>query len=1048
MLDQATSNSNGAQDFESLDETIEAFEASWNRLGISQIELHLPSPDHPEFESLATELFCVDLERNWHVGSARTAEEYRKAYPDIFVQCPRILERVAFEEYRIRVQLGQPITRKQYCRRLNINTDHWPEESAPSSIDSTDSQFFSCAIAQEMQRVAGISDGFPEVGERFLDFDIVERFGSGKHDHVYLAIQRTLANRLVVIKFTSEIWSESDRMARLQHTNVVPVYSVHQLNGLQAVCMPYLGKHTLATVLGHLPDRAHFCGAQFVELLRNRIGSSPDDANTHSGATIQSDEKGNSSGSIGSVGSSGKTSAPHASDELASYLQGLDFEYVCAWIVSRIAKGLAHAHDRGLLHRDLKPANILITDEGQPMILDFNLSEEADRTGQTSTVIGGTLPYMSPEHLQAMKSQGQVDVRSDVYSLGIVFYQLLAGKLPFAVPTGSLDDRLSSHLQQQLTVSPSVRDINPRISFDVDSIVQHCLALEPADRYQSAKELQCDLERHLRHFSLKYAPNRSKQEVVTKWIKRHPRLTSAGAIATAASVLIVAVLVLLLWRTQMLAKFEALESFRRFETLASIARAPLSSPTTDDAVRKFGLRRANEALSIFGTDATAVESQPHFQMLENDNQQELKEGISELHYLISFATYTNAMMENDKRSREKQLRNALAHNRMCRQLGSANQAVVFQRAGIERELGLNTKAGTAVADTQVQLTDDTSARYIMAVHNVSNGEFAKAEADLSKLLANKPKDFYAHFLLGNCHFAAKRIAEAESCFGACVALWPDNHLPFLFRGICRVEAGRFEAAGADFTQVLRLKPNDSSALVNRAIVHLDLGRFRQAELDLTLAISGGRDDSLTYILRSRAWKGLGEQEQSELDRHRAISNEPVDVEGWIQRGLIRLPDDPKSALQDIDAAIRLNPASRKALQNRAHVLSHFLHDDAQAIDTLSQLLEQYPDDATVLAARGLLRARLGRRELAHADGRRAIEFSRSPNNIYQAARIFSQTSKENEEDASHSIDLLREAFQLDMQLARIADRDPDLVPISACVEFRMLLDAAAAMSGL
>src|SRR5262249_54717418 len=81
-------------------------------------------------------------------------------------------------------------------------------------------------------------------------------------------------------------------------------------------------------------------------------------------------------------------------------LEGLSYVDAVLWIGERLADGLAHAHERGILHRDLKPANILLTDDGQPMLLDFNLS--ADIRGDVSRArVGGTLPYMAPEHLAA-----------------------------------------------------------------------------------------------------------------------------------------------------------------------------------------------------------------------------------------------------------------------------------------------------------------------------------------------------------------------------------------------------------------------------------------------------------------------------------------------------------------------------------------------------------------------------------------------------------------------------------------------------------------------
>ena len=105
--------------------------------------------------------------------------------------------------------------------------------------------------------VHGMDDDpdLPHPGERFLHFELVEDLGRGAFARVYLARQESLANRLVVLKVTTSPTDEPQKLARLQHTNVVPVYSVHNAGRLQAICMPYLGRVTLAGVVAHLNDR-------------------------------------------------------------------------------------------------------------------------------------------------------------------------------------------------------------------------------------------------------------------------------------------------------------------------------------------------------------------------------------------------------------------------------------------------------------------------------------------------------------------------------------------------------------------------------------------------------------------------------------------------------------------------------------------------------------------------------------------------------------------------------------------------------------------------
>ena len=113
---------------------------------------------------------------------------------------------------------------------------------------------------------------------------------------------------------------------------------------------------------------------------------------------------------------------PQPSTETLKYLEGLTYVQAVLWVGSRLASGLAHAHERRILHLDLKPANILLTDEGQPMLLDFNLSMDL-KWRSSHGGVGGTVPYMSPEHLEAFHGEPRtLDGRSDIYSLGIILF--------------------------------------------------------------------------------------------------------------------------------------------------------------------------------------------------------------------------------------------------------------------------------------------------------------------------------------------------------------------------------------------------------------------------------------------------------------------------------------------------------------------------------------------------------------------------------------------------------------------------------------------------
>jgi eukaryotic-like serine/threonine-protein kinase len=146
-------------------------------------------------------------------------------------------------------------------------------------------------------------------------------------------------------------------------------------------------------------------------------------------------------------------------------------------LIRKIADGMAYCHANGVVHRDLKPENILITAEGQPVIMDFGLAltKAAHRvTYSNLSATMGTPDYMAPEQIEGQRG----DQRTDIYALGTIFYELLAGATPFNGDTNM------AVMAQHLNGTASRLDrINPSISPELAAIVARCLARDPADRY-------------------------------------------------------------------------------------------------------------------------------------------------------------------------------------------------------------------------------------------------------------------------------------------------------------------------------------------------------------------------------------------------------------------------------------------------------------------------------------------------------------------------------------------------------------------------------------
>jgi WD40 repeat protein/predicted Ser/Thr protein kinase len=227
-------------------------------------------------------------------------------------------------------------------------------------------------------------------------------------------------------------------------------------------------------------------------------------------------------------------------------------------LLARVCDAVQHAHDTGVIHRDLKPRNILVDETGQPTVLDFGIARVTDpdllltanetRTGQ----LLGTLNYMSPEQIAADSSG--LDARSDVYTLGVILYELLAHRLPYQL------DQLSVHEVARVIEQeepPRLGSIDRRYRGDIETIVAKALEKERTRRYASADDLASDVRRHLRRETI-LARKVSSAERSWRWARRNPSI---------------AVLVGVLIGVLLLATAGSLVAARRFYSLAGAREA-------------------------------------------------------------------------------------------------------------------------------------------------------------------------------------------------------------------------------------------------------------------------------------------------------------------------------------------------------------------------------------------------------------------------------------------------------------------------------------------
>jgi len=241
-------------------------------------------------------------------------------------------------------------------------------------------------------------------------------------------------------------------------------------------------------------------------------------------------------------------------------------------LMVKVCEAVHHAHQRGLIHRDLKPGNILVDDTGQPKVLDFGVarvieadSQEGDARLTMQTGLGqivGTLAYMSPE--QVLGDPLEVDTRSDVYSLGVILYELLCGQLPYEVSHRQLPEAARVICEHE---PASLSSMSHNCRGDIETLVRKALEKDKTRRYASAAELASDIQHFLNHEPIMARPPSASYQL-QRFTRRHRAGVLVGALALVA---LCGATVSVAWEAR-IARQERDRAQQRFNDVRGLAR--------------------------------------------------------------------------------------------------------------------------------------------------------------------------------------------------------------------------------------------------------------------------------------------------------------------------------------------------------------------------------------------------------------------------------------------------------------------------------------------
>jgi tetratricopeptide (TPR) repeat protein len=433
--------------------------------------------------------------------------------------------------------------------------------------------------------------------------------------------------------------------------------------------------------------------------------------------------------------------------------QGRPTPQEAARLVAEVAETLAYAHRQGVIHRDIKPSNILIDHHGRALLTDFGIAL-APKDADSGIVSFGTLDYMSPEQIDGRR----VDHRSDLYSLGVVLYELLTGKLPYS----STEPKV---LRREIVAGTAVAVMDSSVPPELNRICRRLLERAPASRYSSAEQLAADLRRFLAF----------TDRASSRW-KR---------IGAGMGVLLLLGVGLAVWSQNL--ETAAPDSEGRGRPTATSNR-----PTTVEEALALGRQKFDG--NCF---EAAEEAYSEAIRLDPNNVEAYKRRgackFNQGRFRDSLVDFTRAL-ELDPNDAETWKNQALAHANL--------QQFAEAIADLEQGLKLRPADPTPLHDLLARIYSNRAAEH------VRNRRFGEAAADVTEAIRHDPKNPIYYHQRGSCYYNIAEYEKAAADFAKAIELEPTKASHYLHRGYCLQALGKEGEARTDFKKAQELARGD------------------------------------------------------------------------------------------------------------------------------------------------------------------------------------------------------------------------------------------------